>query len=126
MLCLAVLLVLAVGSTDSKSSSDRPSSSIAEGNRIITDADKGTTLQKERHIEANKGKTFDFEGEVQDVTDEKTLKVELDSGEFAEVSFNHLVDKLEKGAQIKFRATIEAFGTGFFSKHILTGAEMKK
>jgi hypothetical protein len=123
---LAALLVFAVGSVDSNSVSDRPSASIPEGNRVIVDADKGTTLQKQKHIEANKGKAFDFEGEVDDVTGTFTIEVQLESGCHATVVFNHSVETIEKGAQIKFRATIESFGTGIFVNHSLTGADLQK
>lgn len=126
LVSLAALLILAVGSVDSKSSSDRPSGSITEGNRVINDADKGTTLQKDRHKEANKGKTFDFEGEVTDVTDTHTLKVQLDSGNYATVSFLQPVDKLEKGEQIKFKAKVEDFGTGIMIYHTLTNGDLSR
>lgn len=126
LVSLAALLVLAVGSVDSNSSSDRPSASIPEGNKIIADADKGTTVQKDRLKAANKGKTFDFEGEVSDVTDARTLRVMLDSGNHANVTFKEPVDHLEKGTQIKFRATIEEFGTGILVNHDLTNGELKK
>ncbi len=126
LVSLAALLILAVGSVDSKSSADRPSGSIPDGNRAIADAYKGTTLQKDRHKEANKGKTFNFEGEVEDVTDTYKVKIELDSGNYANVDFKEAVDKLEKGSQIKFRATIEEFGTGILINHKLINAELKK
>lgn len=119
-------MILAVGSVDSNTSSDRPSGSIPEGNKVISDADKGTTLQKDNHKAANKGKTFDFEGEVQDVTDNNTLKVMLDSGNYATVTFGESVAHLDKGSQIKFRAKLEEFGTGILINHDLANAEMKK
>ena len=126
LVSLTALLILAVGSVESKSSSDRPSGSIPEGNRVIADADKGTTLQKDRHKEASKGKVFDFEGEVEDVTDTHTLTVEIDSGNHANVKFTEPVDKLEKGTQIKFKAKIAEFGTGILINHELTNAELSR
>ena len=126
LVSLAILLILAVGSVDSNSSSDRPSGSIPEGNRVIGDADKGTTLQKDKHKAANKGKTFEFEGEVQDVTDNNTLKVMLDSGNYATVTFGESVASLEKGSQIKFKAKLEEFGTGILINHTLSGGELHK
>jgi co-chaperonin GroES (HSP10) len=124
---LTFLLVLAVGSVDSdSSSSDRPSASIPEGNRVIVDAAKGTTLQKERHKEANKGKTFEFGGEVTDVTSSNELDVQIDSGNHATVTFKNSVEHLEKGVDIKFKAAIEEFGSGILTNHMLGNAELNK
>ena len=125
-LSLAAFLILAAGSMDSQIPSDRPSGSIPEGNRVISDAEKGTTLQKNNHKAANEGKSFEFEGEVQDVTNANTVKVMLDSGNYATVTFGESVAHLEKGSQIKFRAKVEGFGTGILIDHTLSGGELYK
>jgi len=127
------LVFIATGSLDEKGveqlvkefdSSIDESMPKAEGNRVLINASQGTTLQRNNLKKQYRGKRLEFEVDVQDVTSDRTARVMLHLGHYADVSFDpsqsaHLA-QLQKEQRIRFSATIERFGTGIRSRHKLT------
>jgi hypothetical protein len=98
----------------------------SDGNKVIDDADEGTTFEREAYHKKHLGKRYLFKGTVFDVESEKELTVMLEVGEYADVRFDSEdISHLKKDNVIAFSATINAFGTGLLINHELGEAKIE-
>lgn len=118
-----------VNSPTGASSKTKAEKFFLEGNRaILANRDahksKGTSIQRDDEVKAVEkqylGQTLEFDGKISDVKSDTKIVVEVEPSEFANVIFDRSSEELhnlQKGAYIKFTATISSFGTGILFHH---------
>jgi hypothetical protein len=101
-------------------------SGIASGTEILIKcADESTSYEQEKCQKQYTGKTMEFSGTVDDVTSITDVKVRLDAGNYADVTFQSNVgDALHKDNAIRFTGTIRFVGTGVMFHHKIVDANL--
>ena len=98
------------------------------GNSVLIKCsdDSTTKYDQDKCKSANSGKVFAFQGQVWDVLSADKITVQINTQNYADVSFNsNIGDKVKKGQAISFTGRISKVGTGIMFRHEIDEAVQK-
>ncbi len=120
VICLVLIVLVAIFQEKKPGLADKPS---PPGNLAIIQQEKSTTANKTALL----GKTYLFRCIVHDVQTDRNLIVQVDTGNYCNVTFASPTPQLlnlRKGQIIQFSATLRSFGTGILTHHQLDNANL--
>jgi tetratricopeptide (TPR) repeat protein len=103
---------------------------LLNGNDVILKYDDNSITTFERKNIENKfiNKYLSFNGAISDVTSRNEIKLQISSGNYANVTFdkNLPTEYLKKGKYITIKGRLSEFGTGILVKHDIENASLLK
>ena len=103
---------------------------LLNGNDVILKYDDSsiTTFEKKNIENMYTNKYFSFSGEISDVTSRNKIKLQISSGNYANVTFDNSLpmEYLKKGKYINIKGRLSMFGTGILFKHDIENASLLK
>jgi hypothetical protein len=99
----------------------------AVGNDAVLTCDRAeSTYAKDKCKKAERGKRYIFDGSIEDIRDEHTLHVKLDSDNYADVVFKRAIaEGVHVGQSITFKGRIIALNTGILISHDIDDAVLQ-